>query len=308
MATRRRSRIFTDRTIPAATPPRQQVVRATIEGAKRTRVQKQRNQKRSAENHKRTNKRRNNKRRSNAKPKSVVVPQRDHEGKTIICMASGPSLTPKVLDTIRPYHAAGDVVVAGLNDVYRICDFMDEFYACDQHWWKYHLKNPQNDGHLLDSNPDTRIWGNQTAAQTLNQYSRVSICMGSGARGFSEKPELIHWGSNSGYQLLNLMWHLGGPTATFLLVGYNMQVPNKMGTKGHHFFGPHPKPMSQSAAYKGFVKQYHTIQGHIKKQIINCTTDSALDCFHKSTLEEELFKASLPRVLWEGKRDRTGKT
>ena len=308
MATRRRSRVFKDRDVPEAPPQHNpQVVRATLAGAKKNRAQRQRNQRRNAANVKATNKRRGQRRRSNGKPKFVTIPKRDHPGKTFVCMASGPSLSEEVIEMVRPYQAAGDVVVAGLNDVYRICDYMDEFYACDQHWWKYHLKNAQAGVHLLDSNPDTRIWGNQTAAPTLNQHPRVNICMGRGAKGFSEDPELIHWGSNSGFQLLNLMWHLGGPKSKFILVGYNMQIPHKMGHRGHHFFGPHPKPMSQSGAYKGFVKQYHTIQGHIKKQVVNCTVDSALDCFHKADLADELWKASLPRLLWESKRDRTGK-
>jgi hypothetical protein len=231
-------------------------------------------------------KQRQRNKRASAVPKNLVVPTRENDGKVFVCFASGPSLTKEVVDLIAPYQRDGKVVAAGLNDCYRIVPYLDHFYACDQHWWKHHLANPQDGKHVLDSQPDTIIWGNQTAAPTLNQHPRIRILKGGGSKGFSEKPELIHWGSNSGYQLLNLCYHLGA--SKMLLVGYNMCVPHKMGAKGHHFFGPHQKPMSQSAAYKGFVKQYHTIQGHIKKMIINCTPDSALDCFQKADLHEEL--------------------
>ena len=216
----------------------------------------------------------------------VPVPK-DYEGKTAVCFASGPSLTKEVVEFIRPYHDAGKVVCFGLNDTYRIVPFLDEFYACDEHWWQFHLENPQEGRHVLESQPETRIWGNNTAIRTLQNHKQIHVVRGNGTRGFSEDPKLIHWGSNSGSQLLNLAYLLG--VSKMLLVGYNMCVPHKMGPKGHHFFGPHPKPMSQSAAYKGFVKQYHTIQGHIKKLIVNCTPDSALDCFQKGDLETEIL-------------------
>lgn len=213
---------------------------------------------------------------------------KDHEGKTAVCFASGPSLTQEVVDQIRPYHESGKVICAGLNDVYRIVPYLDEFYACDEHWWKFHLENAQDGKHVLESQKETRIWGNNTAIRTLQKYEQIKVIRGNGNRGFSTDPLLIHWGGNSGYQLLNLIYLMG--VSRILLVGYNMCVPNKMGQRGHHFFGPHPKPMSQSAAYKGFVKQYHSIQGDVKKLIINCTPDSALDCFAFGDLTEELGK------------------
>jgi hypothetical protein len=262
-------------------------VRAVVpEPGQPTQQQKEKRKKRTAAQEQK--KRRQQQRRKNAIPQNLVVPKRDHEGKTMVCFASGPSLTVEVVEQIRPYVEKGKLIAAGLNDTYRIVPYLQEFYACDQHWWKHHLANRHDGLHVMDSQPDCRLWGNQTAAPTLNQHPRINIIRGTGQKGFSETPNLIHWGSNSGYQLLNLCYHFG--VARILLVGYNMQVPNKMGQKGHHFFGPHQKPMSQSASYKGFVKQFHTIQGHIKKMIVNCTPDSALDCFDKADLQDELSK------------------
>ena len=277
MATRRRSRIFQDRDVPARTP------KIVVE--ERVKKKKQRTKQRQRKKQPRTQVITNH-----------VVPSRDHEGKVAVCFASGPGLTPEVLDLVRPYHEAGRIVTCGLNDTYRIVDFLDEFYACDQHWWKFHLANPSDAGkhgekkrHVLDDQPNTRIWGNHTAARTLNQYSRINVVRGQGGtKGFSEDPQTIRWGSNSGFQLLNLTLHFG--VSKMLLVGYNMCVPNKGGLDAHHFFGPHPKPMSQSGAYKGFVKQYHHIQGNFKKMIVNCTPDSALDCFEMGDLKTELDK------------------
>lgn len=287
MATRRRSRIFDDRDIPEPVPVPQIVV-------EERRLRK--NRKRVDRSRQRSNRQKQRKKTRATTIKNLVVPSRDHEGKVAVCFASGPHLTPEVLDLIRPYHEAGRIVTCGLNDTYRIVDFLDEFYACDQHWWKYHLDHASDAGkhsgvkrHVLDDQPNTRIWGNHTASRVLNEYDRINVVRGQGGtKGFSEDPKLICWGSNSGFQLLNLVYHFG--VSKMLLVGYNMCVPNKGGLKAHHFFGPHPKPMSQSGAYKGFVKQYHHIQGHIKKIIVNCTTDSALDCFETGDLKTELDK------------------
>lgn len=294
MTTRRRSRVFEGRAVPTAIPERpQQIATAKVVPPE---VRKQADaQQRRVRRQQQKNRDRNERRRARAAPNHVVVPQRDHAGKTFVLFASGPSLTQEVVEQVRPFVEEGLVIAAGLNDTYRIVPYLQEFYACDQHWWKFHLANPQDGKHVLDSQPDCRIWGNQTAAPTLNQHDRICVLKGNGGAGFSEKPELIHWGGNSGYQLLNLCYHLGGPESTFLLCGYNMQVPNKMGKKGHHFFGPHQKPMSQAGSYRGFVKQFHTIQGHIKKQVINCTPDTALDCFTKSELTVELDKIWLGR-------------
>jgi hypothetical protein len=238
-----------------------------------------------------------------------------YEGLVGVAFASGPDLTAEVVEQIAPYVEEGSVVACGLNDCYRIVPYLQQFYACDEHWWKYHLNNPQpcmfpgydptpENGeplvnlHVVTSQPDTMIWGNNTAVRTTSKYEQIKTVMGNGNRGFSEDPALIHWGGNSGYQLLNLMYHMG--FERMILVGYNMCVPEKMGTKGHHFFGPHPKPMSQAGSYKGFAKQFNTIQGHIKKKIVNCTPRSALTAFEFGDLHEQL---ELARLEWKDSGD-----
>lgn len=214
-----------------------------------------------------------------------VVP-RDYEGCVAVCFASGPGLTQDIVDLIRPFHFHRKIVTFGLNDTYKIVDYLDEFYACDQHWWKYHVENPYFEGGKSVLDIPSRIWGNQTAKPYLKKHApHVNIIHGQGASGFSTNQALIHWGSNSGYQLLNLCYLFG--VARILLVGYNMGVPPG---KEQHFFGPHPKPMSQSNSYRGFVKQYRKIQPEIKKMIINCTEESFLDCFQKATLASELAR------------------
>lgn len=280
MTTRRRSGIFKDRftaTLDAPPPKKKSRAQVMAEEAKKkrgkpiTRAQQ----------------------RARHQPyKNAVTVQPDHQGKIAVCMASGPGLTPEVIEQVRPYQADGSVIVMGLNDVYRACNYLDEFYACDGHWWKYHLANPQDDRHVIDdlSAEGCRLWGNMTAVSDLKPHlDTVNILQGEGSKGFSTNPAFIHWGGNSGFQLLNLAYHLG--VERMILAGYNMSVPNKMGAKGHHFFGAHPKPMSQSAGYTGFVKNFNGIQTQIKTTIVNATPDTALTCFEKVDLQDELDEA-----------------
>lgn len=211
----------------------------------------------------------------------------DGEGQTAIVFATGPSLTPEVIEQIRPYHEAGKVRTCGLNDSYKIIDFLDEFYACDEKWWKIHINDPYFEGGQTVMDIDARMWGNQTAWPTLKKYPHVNVVQGNSKNGFSKSRDLIHWGNNSGYQMLNLVSIMG--FKRIILVGYNMGVPAK---KEVHFFGKHPKGLSQGGnQYKGFVRNFATIQDDIKARIVNCTPESMLDkVFQHAPLQEELDK------------------
>ena len=286
MPTRRRSKIFKDRFVatvetdaPVPQPVKQSRAAARTERHRRAAQAKKRQQKRDRQA-------------SNARVKNLVRVQPDHAGKTAVVMASGPGLTKEVTEQIRPYHADGSVVVCGLNDVYRRVDYLDEFYACDRHWWEYHIDHPQDGRPIMETlqNEGARMWGNNTAASLLNDYPHINIVTGEGQKGFQTDPQKgINWGGNSGFQLLNICYQLGFDR--MLLVGYNMGIPPKAGKKGHHFFGAHPKPMSQAGSYRGFVKQFKTIQAPIKEKIVNCTPDSFLDCFEWNELQPELDRA-----------------
>ena len=217
-------------------------------------------------------------------PASRNIPP-DHFGKTVVCFASGPGLTEEVVEQIRPYHEAGKIVAAGLNDTYKIVPYLDEFYACDQNWWNYHINNPFFTDNKTVMDIPARIWGNQTAWKVLKRHPHVNIVQGRGKKGFSPNRQLIHWGSNSGFQLLNLTWHM--KPDRIILVGYNMQTPP---SGMQHFFGKHPQGMSQSGNYRGFAKIFNQIDAKHRQYIINCTEESALTAFEKVPLEQELAR------------------
>lgn len=197
---------------------------------------------------------------------------RKYLGEPAVLMASGPSLSKEQIEYIRPLHAAGKIRVFGLNDTYKICDFMDVFYACDPKWWELNPKAVEN--------PCKEKW---TQSRPKAEELGINWVYGSSGQGICLIKNKIHFGSNSGFQLINLAWHYG--IRQFFLIGYNMDVPR--GTQ-QHFFGVHPKGLNQGNNYRGFAAQYDKIQGDIKNLIINCTEPTMLKCFRQMPLEKAL--------------------
>ncbi len=208
-------------------------------------------------------------------PKPVSITPR-YEDRVGILFASGPSLTEEVVETIRPFHESGKVIAFGCNDSYRLVNYLDEFYACDKHWWDYH-KDRFFDSRDMDK---ARLWTQDGAtAQSLG----INFIKGRYSnKGLSQDPALIHFGSNSGFQLLNIAMLMGIRKA--ILVGYNMQKVDTVS----HFFGDHPGKLNKNSPYDKFREAFKQIKDNQKEMIVNCTPDSALKSFRKADLLEEL--------------------
>ncbi len=188
-------------------------------------------------------------------------------------MATGPSLTPDVVEYVRPFHASGQVKVLGCNDAYRACDFLDLHYACDPRWWDHHWP-------FVKDYP-APLW---TQDRGVARKRKINWVEGRGGKGINTKGGVIHFGANSGFQLLNLAFLCGNPDRLILL-GYNMTI---LPGKPHHFFGNHPKGLSQASNYRGFVSSYRMIQPEYVKKIVNCTEPTAIPNLPRMPLEEAL--------------------
>ena len=215
-----------------------------------------------------------------------------------VLLATGPSLTHEDIEYIRPLHRLGKIAVFGLNDAYKWCDFLDVFYFCDPRWL---VCNPE----AIDY-PHGQIWTQDQKIRGSKEHrEKIKRCAGSSGTGINKKPNLIHFGGNSGFQLLNLAWHFG--TRQFYLLGYNMGASLK-GDGRQHMFGSHPKPLNQTNNYRGFVSSFRAMHISDRRLVTNCTYPSALaDCFVQRPLkecfphDEEIrpvrFKESAPPLL-----------
>ena len=113
------------------------------------------------------------------------------------------------------------------------------------------------------------------------EYGLNVLDINVGAPGLSTDPGLIHGGSNSGYQAVGLAFHLGA--TDIWLLGYDMQLTDNRA----HFFGDHPPEIRNGGDPKRFVSNYRTINpGQYGINIVNCSRETALDMFPRSTIDD----------------------
>lgn len=203
-----------------------------------------------------------------------MVPQHYTEG-TAVLIGGGPSLTTEQVETCREPHAAGDLIVMGCNDAYRICDFLDVLYAADGRWIDHHHEN-------VPEGPE--CWtADRKNNQVRERWNRVAVAAGQGD-GLSLDREVLVSGNHSGYQLINLAYLMG--CRTLILIGYDCRGG------GTHWFGQHPTPAMQvKSNFEIWVKNFQAIAESctiLNLTIINATPNSAIDAFPRLTLDAAL--------------------
>lgn len=200
-----------------------------------------------------------------------------------IVAATGPSLTPDVAQACRGFD------VVAVNDAHQLLPFARVLYACDNRWWLHHEGAPDFAGEKWSShgcqNENNKI-------ETAKKYG-LNLIKGLVGEGFSADPSRIHYGSNSGFQAVNLAMHFMGHRGRIALVGFDMRAPDGK----RHFFGDHPAPLHRAKDaselnryFKGFTKEFDRAAKLLRPgiEIVNCTPGSALECFPKARLEDVL--------------------
>lgn len=201
----------------------------------------------------------------------VSVP-RAWPGETVVCLATGPSLTQADVEYCR-----GKARVIAVNDAYRLAPWADALYACDAKWWHWHRGVPEFQG---------AKWSLQYSAWSSHatQYPDVQRLRNTGPAGLECNPTGLKNGRNSGYQAVNLAVHYGA--SRIVLLGYDMQRSAKTGS---HFFGEHPN--RQMSPYPEFRRRFQSMVKPLAKaqvEVINCTVTTVLDWFPKRPLREVL--------------------
>lgn len=185
-----------------------------------------------------------------------------------VIIASGPSLKQADVDYV---HNKARVLV--VNDCYKLAPWADALYACDPTWWDVHEGAPDFQGQRWTSNRKASVKWN------LNW-----IC-GDHRPGLALDGGLIHYGHNSGYQALNLAVLFGAKK--IILLGYDMQRTNGK----DHWFGKHPEGLRNSSPYKQFAKAFKSTVPDLERAevtVVNCTRETALECYPKAELRNTL--------------------
>lgn len=189
-------------------------------------------------------------------------------GGTVVCIASGPSLTLEDVNYVRG-RADGVIVV---NNSYQIAPWADCLCASDLRWWKWHEGAKSFTGLKYATSKHCAKWPG------------VQVLRNSGAKGLDLDPTGVMHGINTGYRAINVAVHFGAQR--IILLGYDMQRgPNRE----EHWHKDHPS-VSRSP-YDSFRRYFLTLVDPLHAlgvHVINCTRRTALDCFPQMALEEAL--------------------
>lgn len=190
------------------------------------------------------------------------------EGQPCVILASGPSMSEEVAQTVR--YAAGYRVIV-VNNTIDLAPWADMLYAADVAWWMQHEKKWR---------PFT---GLKVSCADANPYKDVLMLKVGSTEGFDPDPSIICTGGNSGYQAMCVAVHAG--CSRILLCGFDMRP-------GHwHKEHAWPLRVTTEERYEQWVKRFATLVDPLARRgvvVQNCTPDSALQCWPQVDLLEAL--------------------
>lgn len=209
------------------------------------------------------------------------------EGETVVCIASGPSLTAEQVELAR-----GRAKVIVVNDNYLIAPWADLLYFADLKWYDWHLQGL----------PKSWPWASFSAEQVRASFAgfagakvsigdisskmsnSVFVLKNYGVEGLSEDPSGLRTGMNSGYQAVNIAVLAGAKRV--LLLGYDMKFS---GNRSHSHNG-HPVQMP-AEAYLKYGLRFSSMLPQLNKlgvEVINCSPDSSIGCFKREDVGKAL--------------------
>ncbi len=206
-----------------------------------------------------------------AAPAAACVP-RLWPGETVVCVASGPSLTA---DDVA--YCRGRARVIAIKDSIRLAPWADVVYGAGGDsgaWWKINgpsLVDFAGLKYTLD--PAAAKW--------------ATVLRETGFVGLEADPSGLKTGKNSGFQSLGLARHLGAKR--ILLLGFDMTD----GPRGEQrWFGAHPwatRPWRELGQMIAPI--FDSIVEPLKAEgidVINCSRRTALTCFPRQSIVEAL--------------------
>lgn len=212
------------------------------------------------------------------------IPEK-YPGEAAVLFATGPSLNKEDIALVKEYHSEGVVRAFGCNDAYRVVDYLDVLYACDYNWWEHHYDK-------VKETCTAELWTQEL--NTRKKHNDINYTPGKFAPQLSVNPNIIHYGANSGFQLLNIAYLMG--IRRFILLGYNMGINGNT-----HFFGSHPSGVRKGPSpWPKFIQAFKSVQPKIAKGIINCTEPSALN-FYKQMPLKNILELTKKEILKNGR-------
>ena len=205
----------------------------------------------------------------------VAVPRLWPEA-IIVCLGSGPSLTPEDISYLWRARAANPAIrVIAINNTWTLARWADVLYAPDPIWWGWHgvevARMFTGRKYTLEDN-DAGV-AEAAGAQRLNYKSGL---------GMSDDPTTILTGGHAGYQAPQVAVHLGARKV--VLLGYDLQ-PDAAGR--NHFFGEHPD--GSHVPYDTWRESYQSLRDSMLDRqvpIVNASRETSITAIPRVTLAE----------------------
>lgn len=189
------------------------------------------------------------------------------EGETVTILGGGPSLRSVDLSRI-----TGRVIA--INDAFKLKPDSDILYFCDRSWWD----GPHGRSSEVCRKFDT-VCRNFGGIVTLeNDIPGIKRLRNTGPTGLETDPAGLRHGSNSGYQCINLAYHLG--VRRIVLLGFDMRCVD-----GSTHFNHRPEQQSVHGFERTLavmLAKFETLVDPLKEagvEVINATEGSRLECW-----------------------------
>jgi hypothetical protein len=192
------------------------------------------------------------------------------KGQTVVCMASGPSMTAEDAEYCR-----GKAKVITVNTTYRLATWADAHYSSDHDWWKAHLAE-------MNSICKGEFW---TGHKEFIDKNMHHCPYNKKIEGLSTNQGVISWGGNSGFCAVGLAFQFGAKR--IILVGYDMNNESGQG----HWHGAHADAIRKDFNFPKWVNHFTRAYADFKRlgiQVINCSRETSLPLYSRLNLRDVL--------------------
>jgi hypothetical protein len=183
-------------------------------------------------------------------------------GRTVVCIASGPSLTAEDCEIVR---ASGHPVIV-CNTTYQMARWADVLFACDARWWRHYHED------VTATFPGRKL----TVDYVMEYLGVESLCA---------SPWFQRYG-NTGACAVS--FGIAGNPDRVVMLGYDCQRKN-----GEvHWHGDHPKGFTNGksiALWPNIFRKVARQAEHAGVEVINASRVTALNCFERMELEDALL-------------------
>lgn len=194
---------------------------------------------------------------------------------TWVCIGAGPSLTEEDVE----YCRAQGWSLATCNNSIKLAPDAKIFHACDKRWWLeesgYDLLS------LLGGFPDMEIW---TGSIPIARDCNLDLIKRLPGGGWSDKRGTVYSGGPnaglSGYHLIQIVgWR---KPARIILLGYDMKFKDGK----VHWHEDYTGTRDNMSGMHLKLRFFDDLARECPIEIINCTRDTAIECFPRLSLEQ----------------------